>query len=187
MGRNGERHHAGLPGLRLMAKKLTNRCLEYLKGMLGKMKLRINEEKTRIVNAEEEAFNFLGFTFRYDKDLLGRNKKYWNVIPSKKAEKKVRENIKAYLKNYGHHDPKTVAYRLNYIIRGWINYFDIPGINYPGKAKRKLRWYLVEKLYRYYRRKSQRKCKLHRKGAFEVLVSKYGLINPCKMQTARHL
>jgi len=166
----------------LMTRKLTERCLEYLKGMLERMKLKINEEKSRIVNARKESFNFLGFTFRYDKDIYGRNKRYWNVIPSEKSEKKVRGNIDTCLKKNGHKAPAELVHKLNYIIRGWINYFEIPGVSYPKKAKRNMRWYLVEKLYRYYRRKSQRKCKLYRQGAFEILVSRYGLINPYKMQ-----
>jgi RNA-directed DNA polymerase len=167
----------------LMTKKLENRGLEYLKGMLERMQLKINEEKSRIVYAEKESFDFLGFTFRYDKDIYGREKRYWNVIPSKKSEKKVRENIDICLKENGHKGPAELVQKLNYIIRGWINYFDIPKVSYPKKAKRNLRYYLMTKMYRYYQRKSQRKCKLYRRGAFGELVRKYGLINPCKMQT----
>jgi RNA-directed DNA polymerase len=165
----------------LLTKKLEKRCLEYLRGMMERMKLKINEEKSRIINAEREPFNFLGFTFRYDKDIYGRDKRYWNVIPSKKSENKVRENIDICLRENGFKSPEILVHRLNCIIRGWLNYFDIPKVSYPKKAKRNLRYYLITKLYRYYRRKSQRKCKLYRRGAFEVLVSKYGLINPCTL------
>jgi len=76
--------------------------------------------------------------------------------------------------------PTQVAAGLNRIIRGWINYFQIKGVSYPKKALRDLRYYLREKLNRYYKRKSQRKSKLYRQGAFEELVEKYGLIDPTK-------
>jgi len=164
----------------LMAKTMAKESLEYLEKMLEKMKLQLNTEKSRILNAETEAFNFLGFTFRYDRDLHGRNTKYLNVIPGKKAEQKVREKIDVYLKSNGHRPPIIIVNELNAIIRGWINYFSIPGVSYPQKAKRNLRFYLMDKLYRYYRRKSQRKCKLYNHGAFEVLHKKYGLIDPSK-------
>ncbi|MBN2534185.1 MAG: hypothetical protein JXB88_14945, partial [Spirochaetales bacterium] len=102
----------------------------------------------------------------------------------KRSENKVRENINTCLKENGHKSPEILVQRLNYIIRGWLNYFYIPRVSYPKKAKRNPRYYLITKLYRYYRRKSQRKCKLYRRGVFEVLVSKYGLINPCTLQTS---
>jgi hypothetical protein len=65
-------------------------------------------------------------------------------------------------------------------LQGWINYFSILKVSYLQKAKRSIRWYLQEKLYRYYKRKSQRKCKLYNRGAFGIFVDKYGLIDPAK-------
>ena len=53
------------------------------------------------IDAKVEWFNFLGYTIRYDKDLYGRNSRYWNIIPSKKAELKIRENVKIYLSKHG--------------------------------------------------------------------------------------
>ena len=60
----------------------------------------------------------------------------------------------------------------------WINYFSIKNVSYPAKAKRDLRWYMSLKLSRYYKRKSQRQCRLYKQGSFEVLVKRYSLINP---------
>ena len=51
---------------------------------------------------------------------------------------------------------------------------------YPNKAKRNLRYYLFNRLQRYYKRKSQRKSKLYRRKAYDVLIHKYGLIDPTK-------
>ena len=84
------------------------------------------------------------------------------------------------MKKNGHKSPDKVVKDLNAITRGWINYFTIDGVTYPAVAKRNLRYYLTAKLTRFYQRKSQRKCKLHNQGAFEVLVKSYGLIDPTK-------
>ena len=164
----------------LMAKEIPKECLEYMNWMLDKMKLKLNEEKSKTLYACDEAFDFLGHTFRYSNDIFGRPFKYWNVEPSKKSQKKVRNNIKEYLKSNGHKAPQVIAKDLNAILRGWINYFTIKGVTYPNKAKRNLRYYLAMKLTRFYKRKSQRKSKLHNRGAFRVLVDKYGLIDPSK-------
>jgi len=165
----------------LMAKRIPQGVQDYLNKLLKSMKLKLNEEKSKIVNAFDGSFDFPGHTFRLDDDLFGRkNRKYWNVEPSSKSQKRVREKIREYLRYNGHKSPQEVANDLNTITRGWINYFSIKGVTYPNKAKRNLRYYLRGKLTRYYKRKSQRKSKLYNQGAFKVLVSKYGLIDPTK-------
>ncbi len=168
----------------LVAKKLEKQAIDYLQSMLERMELRINEEKTKAINAEEQSFNFLGFTFRYDKDLYTQGKRYWNIIPSDKAINKIVERIREILHSSLHFSPTKLVQALNEVLRGWLNYFDIKGISYAACAKRKLRYYLNTALYRYYNRKSQRKSSMYGQHAFEILVTKYGLIDPTKYQCA---
>jgi group II intron reverse transcriptase/maturase len=169
----------------LMAKKLPEESLSYLYTLLNRMKLRINEGKSKKLNAQEESFDFLGHSFRYSDDLFGRPQKYWDVEPSKKSQKKVKSKIREYLRYNGHKSPELIAKELNMIIRGWLNYFTIDGVSYPAKAKRNLRYYLNTKLTRYYKRKSQRKSALYNRGAMSLLVSRYGLIDPTKYSFTR--
>ncbi|MDP2424395.1 MAG: reverse transcriptase domain-containing protein [Bacteroidales bacterium] len=164
----------------LMGKSLSLEITEKLKSLLYRMGLTINEKKTRQIDARKESFDFLGFTIRYDKDIHGRNTRYWNIMPSKKSEQKIRDKVKEYLKTHGHCKAQDVAIGINTKIRGWLNYFDIKGVSYPAMSKRKLRFYLSNSLYRYYNRKSQRKCRLYGQNAFEVLTTKFGLIDPTK-------
>ena len=169
----------------LMAKSIPKECLDFIVWMFGRMKLSLNEEKSRLLDARNNGFDFLGFTYRYDKDLYGRYSKYWNIEPSKKSQKKIRANISQFLHSSGHFPPQLVVKNLNSIICGWMNYFSIKGVSYPKKAYRSLRWYLMGKLTRYYRRKSQRRCKLYNRGAFGTLVEKYHLINPATYSPAK--
>ena len=164
----------------LMARRIPERCIDRLHHILQRMELELNQEKTRLVDVEKEPFDFLGFTFRYDRDLYGRDRKYLNIIPRKKNLKSIRFKIKNYLLRNGHKSPTQLVKGLNPIIKGWTNYVTIPRVSYPKSEKRKLRWYLSDSLSRYYRRKSQRKSKLYHQNAFEVLTSKYGLSDPTK-------
>jgi len=164
----------------LMGRKLPEEVIDKLKSLLHRMGLSLNEGKTRKIDARTESFNFLGFTIRYDKDIKGRDIRYWNVVPSKKSEQKIRDKVKEYLSAHGHYKADDVANGLNSIIRGWLNYFSIAGVSYPAMSKRRLRAYLSNRLFRYYNRKSQRKSRLYRQKAFEVLVTKFGLIDPTK-------
>lgn len=164
----------------LMGKNLPIEVIEKLKSLLCRMGLSLNEDKTRQIDAKYESFNFLGFTIRYDKDVKGRNIRYWNIMPSKKSEQKIREKVKEYLKTHGHYKAHDVAKGLNTIMRGWLHYFDIAGVSYPAMSKRRLRAYLYNSLNRYYNRKSQRKCRLYGHKAFEALSTHFGMIDPTK-------
>ena len=162
----------------LMGKRITKELTDKLQEILQRMGLTLNEKKTRLIQAEETPFNFLGFTVRYDKDLFGSNKRYWNIHSSEKSEIKIREKIRELLKSGGHYPPQQVARELNTIIRGWLNYFDIHKVTYSAVSKRTLRYYLLNTLDRYYNRKSQRGSYLYGQQAFDNLVRHYRLIDP---------
>ncbi len=165
----------------LMGKEIPKEMIQRLKAILENMELELNETKSKKIKAKEDPAEFLGFTIRYDKDIYGTNKKYWNIIPSKKAEKKIRENISELLHKGKHYQPEKLVKEINPKIRGWLNYYTIPKVSYPAMSQRRLRFYMTTKLWRYYNRKSQRKSRLYRQNAFGKLVSKYKLIDPTKM------
>jgi group II intron reverse transcriptase/maturase len=164
----------------LMAKELNPKALDYLQYLFQQMELTINTDKTKIVQATEQPFNFLGFTVRYDKDIHGRDTRYWNIVPSKKAVNKIVGKVRETLHSSLHLRPEKLVNSLNEKLRGWLNYYDIPGTSYPACSKRALRYYLNTSLYRYYNRKSQRKSSIYRQHAFVILVNKYGLVDPMK-------
>lgn len=167
----------------LMGKQIPPEVIEQLYSLLERMELTLNKNKSHQLNARKAHFKFLGFTFRYDRDIYGTNKRYWNIVPNKQSEKKLRGKINEYLKSHGHSNAKIVVSDLNSMIRGWLNYYDIKGISYAAVSKRDLRYYMNIRLYWYYNRKSQRKSKLYRQDAFGKLVRYYGLIDPIKYAT----
>ncbi|MCP4553692.1 MAG: group II intron reverse transcriptase/maturase [Bacteroidetes bacterium] len=173
----------------LLGKEIPEIILLKLISLLTRMDLKLNENKTVKCNVKKKSFNFLGFTFKYSKDIHGRNKKYLDITPSRKSIQKVKDKIKEHIKYNGHLNPEDLVRGLNSIIRGWLNYFTIAKVSYPAMAKRQLRFYMSTKLNKYYERKSQRKCKLCNHGAFQRLVDKYGLIDPtkyaCKLTTVK--
>src|SRR5271166_4122717 len=69
---------------RYVGPKLTGYIEAKLEAWMG---LEINREKTRVVNLSEKQahLDFLGYTFRYDRDWKGRGHHYLNIVPSKKA------------------------------------------------------------------------------------------------------
>jgi len=162
----------------LMGHLIPEMVLNRLHELLRRMGLRINPEKSKRVNAKESPFDFLGYTVRYDRSIYDTRKRFWHIKPSEASQRRMRQSINMLLKRIGHYGPDDVVRSLNERLRGWLNYYDIPGVSYTKIARRKLNWYMRHRLNRYYNRKSQRKSRLYRQQAFKILVDKYGLIDP---------
>ena len=126
---------------------------ERLEDWLG---LSINREKTSVVKLNRgESLDFLGFTFRYDRDLYGRGKSYLNVFPSKKSLKKSREAIREATGPRMCFKPTPALVKeLNTYLKGWCSYFQY---GYPRKSFRDLGNYCYQRMVTHLNRRSQRK------------------------------
>jgi RNA-directed DNA polymerase len=116
----------------------------------------INREKTKVVNVTElgEVLNFLGYTFRYDKDLFGKPKRYWNLIPSKVAMQRARTKIHELTSGRWCCLPiDEVVGRLNQFLTGWSQYFRY---GYPKEAFRSIDYHIYKRMMQYLERQSQR-------------------------------
>ena len=81
----------------VLARYLTPNLRGYIEEKLETwMGLEINREKTRVVDLREKQahLDFLGYTFRYDRDLKGRGHRYLNIVPSKKALQRERNRLR---------------------------------------------------------------------------------------------
>ena len=117
--------------------------------------LRINPRKTRVVDLDAgERFDFLGYSFSYDADRYGRAKRYLNVQPSKRAVIAARQRIRELTSARRCFMPVTLmAADLRRYLRGWRGYYRL---GYPRKAYRLLDRYVVERLGKHLKRRSQR-------------------------------
>ena len=140
-----------------LAKQMGSETIEFIESRLeGKFQLEINREKTRVVDLREEgaSLNFLGYTFRYDRDLKGRDRKYLNVFPSKKAVQRAREKLHEMTDRHQCHKPIPVLIgELNRHLKGWVNYFSI---GYPTSAYCEIERYVQDRLIQHLQRRSQR-------------------------------
>ncbi len=141
----------------VMAKQMEPETIEFIESRLeGKFQLEINREKTRVVDLREEgeSLNFLGYTFRYDRDLKGRDQKYLNVFPSKKAVQREREKLYEMTDSHQCFKPiPTLIEELNRHLKGWANYFSF---GYPISVYHEIDRYLRDRLQQHLERRSQR-------------------------------
>lgn len=118
--------------------------------------LELNREKTRVVNLKQVGarLDFLGYTFRYERDRHGRPWRYLNVGPSKQALTKERAVLREMTSSRMCFKPiPALIEDLNRNLQGWAAYFSI---GYPGKAYGNLNHYVYQRLQIHLRRRSQR-------------------------------
>ncbi len=159
-----------------------NQSMELIKWTFGKLGLELHPEKTRMLNAKEESFDFLGFNFRQQKNPK-TGKWFCLMQPSQKAQNNLREKIREVtspreLSNLG----VVVQRKVNPILRGWVNYFRIGN---SSKTFDKMRHFVVRRLRRFTRRRQGRHGYGWKKITNEFLYGNLGLfynyeVNHCR-------
>ena len=141
----------------ILARYVGGRIERFVESTLeGRMKLKINRDKTRTVKLSQpgRSLDFLGFTFRYDRDRHGGSYRYLNVVPSKKALMKERAVLREMTNSRFCFKPiPALIEDLNRNLQGWAAYFRF---GYPSKAYGNLNYYVQQRLRIHLRRRSQR-------------------------------
>jgi RNA-directed DNA polymerase len=161
----------------MLAREWTAELTDWVETKLeGKFGLEINREKTRVVAVKPggESLDFLGYTFRWDRDLKGRSHKYLNVLPSAKALARERDKLRDMTSSSQSHTPiPQLVERLNRHLRGWANYFSF---GYPRAAYWEIDWFVRGRLIGHLQRRSQRPYRPPPGVPWYEQIQKFGLV-----------
>lgn len=156
----------------LCRKGKAEEALRRLRELMGKLKLTVNDEKTRICKVPQGKFDFLGYTFgRWYSPTTG--KAYLGMRPSKKSIRRMVEKVHDLtdLKTGWQETTAKVA-KLNRALRGWANYFQVGTTTAAYRAARQVHRAAAR---RRLRRRLRNKHKLRRrKGGSYPLQHLYG-------------
>ena len=157
---------------RYQSTKLTGFIESKLENWMG---LELNRDKTRVVDLKKPgaSLDFLGYTFRYDRDWYGRSCRYLNVIPSKTALMKERAALRAMTSSRVCFKPiPDLIEELNQNLQGWAAYF---GYGYPSASYRNLNQYVQQRLRSHLRRRSQRRYRVPQTMSLYAHLRQLGL------------
>lgn len=161
----------------VLARYQSQRLRSFIEGKLeGWMGLELNREKTRVVVLKEPrtSLDFLGYTFRFQKDRYGGRCRYLSLEPSKKALNREREKLRQMTGPKQSHTPlPELIQKLNRHLKGWGNYFSI---GYPRHARRQINAHVRERLTRHLQRRSQRGYRLPPDLSYYAYLQQKGLI-----------
>ena len=168
----------------VLARRWTTELSAYVESKLeGKFGLELNRDKTRVVEVKKESLDFLGYTFRYDRDLKGRRTRYLNVLPSEQAVGRMRAKLREMISTSQSHTPlPQLVERLNRSLEGWANYFSY---GYPREAWWKIDWFVRGRLIRHLRRRSQRPYRPPRGVSWFEHLQRFGLVELKRRTPAR--
>ncbi|HZC80328.1 MAG TPA: group II intron reverse transcriptase/maturase, partial [Nitrospiraceae bacterium] len=125
-------------------------ALATMRDMMSKLKLTVNETKTRVCSLPGEKFDFLGYTFgRCYSTRTGRA--YLGTVPSKKRVQRICRAVSEETERRTTQlDSKTLVGKLNRMMIGWANYFCLGPVSkaydaVDRHAKKRLRQWLCTK------------------------------------------
>jgi RNA-directed DNA polymerase len=159
----------------ILARRQNRRLIEWAETLLeGRFRLTLNRKKTRVVRLRQSkaSFDFLGYTFRYDRSLF-RASRYLNVFPSKKSLARFRDRLRELTHPRRCFVPIPELIReVNSMLRGWGTYFRH---GRPRLAFREANRFVVQRLTAHLQRRSQRPFRPPKGMTFYAQLQAFGL------------
>lgn len=111
--------------------------------ILGRIGLTLNTTKTRICDARQEPFDFLGYTFGIQY-LFGGGKPYLAAYPSAKSLRRIKESLQRMVGSHmSWQSEENLIGEVNRRLRGWMNYFSYGSL---WKAYHRLERYVQQRV-----------------------------------------
>ena len=160
----------------ITAKYLSPKLVNYIEYLIeDRLGLKINREKTSIVNLKDygASLDFLGYTFRFDRDLKGNGHRYLFWGTSKKSLARARSRIKEMTAPNQCFKPlPRLAIEISRFTRGWSNYFSL---GYKRRSYNSLNHYIGTRMLVHLDRRSQRGYKFPKGARVWDHLSNFGI------------
>jgi RNA-directed DNA polymerase len=148
---------------------------------LAKLKVEINEDKTRMVNLSKgESFGFLGFEFRLVRSRKGKWRAHF--VPKMKKRTALLRKLKAIFQGLVSQPVSRVIEEINPILRGWVTYF---AIGHSTRCFSYIKQWVEKKIRRHLMRARGRKGFGWKRWSTKWLYDKLGIFNGYRVSWQR--
>lgn len=149
-----------------------------MRAMMSRLKLTVNEAKTKLCRVPEETFDFLGYTFgQCYSSKTGKG--YIGTRPAQKKIRRLRESIyEDTSRRMRHLDQEEMIGKLNRKLRGWSNYFKLGPVS---RAYRVIDRYVTNRLRRWLCKKHKVPGRGTSRYPDEYLYQELGLVRLSKL------
>jgi group II intron reverse transcriptase/maturase len=158
----------------IMTKYRSKETMAKLEQIVTRLKLRLKQSKTRMVNTELESFDFLGFTFRKALKRGSKDKRVAFYYPSHKAENAIREKIRQLTGYQRPEKVERIVKDLRPVLSGWVNYFRIAN---SSKKFGKIKLYAAHRVRKFMRKRRMRSGYGYKLYTDAYLYERLGLYN----------
>jgi len=167
----------------ILTKYATEKVFGRLQRLTVNLELRLNQKKTRIVNAEKESFDFLGYSFKRAPN-RGKTKMATYFWPSQKAERSIREKVRKITNPARPIKVEQIVKELNRALRGWVDYFRVAN---ASKKFGKIRFYAGKKVRKFMRRRRNKSGYGYKKYPDSYLYNRLGLYRDYRLSWTKAL
>jgi RNA-directed DNA polymerase len=156
----------------ILCRESAQQAKEVMEKMMAKLKLTVNQQKTRICRVPEESFDFLGYTLGNCYSAKS-GRAYIGTKPSEKRVARQCEKISEMTRRQtcGRRTEELVG-ELNTVLKGWGNYFRLGSVS---KAYRRVDSHARERLRRWLSKKHQLNHPGKKRFSDQYLKQKLGL------------
>jgi RNA-directed DNA polymerase len=152
---------------------LVEAVIKRLREEVGKLRVEINEEKTRIVDlGKGESFGFLGFDFRRVCSRKGKWRPHFT--PKLKKRTALVAKLREIFRRKATQPVGKVVERINPILRGWVNYF---AVGHSSRCFSYVQDWVEKKVRRHMMRARKRRGFGWKRWSTEWLYEVLGLFN----------
>jgi RNA-directed DNA polymerase len=154
-----------------------------LREELAKLRVEINEEKSRMVDLRKQgSFGFLGFDFRRIRSLKG----VWRpqYTPKLKKRTAVLAKLRDIFWRHASQPVGRVIEMINPILRGWVNYF---AVGHSGRCFTSIKNWVEKKIRRHLMRARKRQGFGWKRWSREWIYNVLGLFNDYRVRRSASL
>jgi RNA-directed DNA polymerase len=157
----------------VLCQRDAKQVLEIIRRWFTTMGLELNERKTAVKQARQEAFDFLGYTFT----MLHSYKtgvRYPGATPSKKAIQRLKHDLRGWLTRTNSRPTEEIVDTLNRKLRGWANYFRYGSVQ---RVRQNLESFVYQRVRGFLRRRHQVQTRASRRFSRRYVFRELGVVS----------